>query len=106
MTNLARLVFAMSSAKDGVVLVDEIENGFHHSVLKKVWTVIERAAEQFNVQVFATTHSYECVTAAQAALKTDNLRYLRLDVVDSKVRCVTYTPEAIEAAIRHDLEVR
>lgn len=106
MTNLARLVLAMSSAKDGVVLVDEIENGFHHSVLHDVWRVIERAADQFDVQVFATTHSYECVTAAQEALKTDHLRYLRLDVVDSNVRCVTYPPESIEAAIRHDLEVR
>ena len=106
MIKLARLVLAISSAQEGVLLVDEIENGFHHSVLPDVWRVIEQAAGQFGVQVFATTHSYECVTAAQATLKDDHFRYHRLEVVDSTVRCKTYPPDAIAAAIRHDLEIR
>lgn len=106
MAKLAKIVLLISSSQNGIALIDEIENGFHHSALENVWKVVELAAEQFNVQVFATTHSYECVMAAQSALKAEDFRYHRLDVVDSNVRCVTYPPESIKAAIRHDLEVR
>ena len=55
--DLARLVLGISAAPDGVVLMDEVENGIHHSVLPKVWRVIDTAAKQLNTQVFATTHS-------------------------------------------------
>ena len=53
MTRIARIVLAISSSPNGVVLVDEIENGLHHSVLKQVWQVVECAARQFGTQVFA-----------------------------------------------------
>lgn len=106
MVRLARLVLAVSSVPGGLVLVDEIENGFHHALLPDVWRVIDRIALQSNAQVFATTQSYECVKAAQEALSSERFLYHRLDAADSMVHCVTYTPDSIEAAIRHDLEVR
>lgn len=48
-------------------IIDEIENGIHHSMLEQVWTGIATAAEQLDIQVFATTHSQECIEAAHAA---------------------------------------
>ena len=106
MTQVTRMVLATAMVPDGVVLVDEIENGLHHSVLPDVWRVVGKAAEQFNVQFFATTHSFECVQAAHQALGADGFRLHRLDSVEGVNRCVTYGPEAIDAAIRHNLEVR
>ncbi len=106
MTRVARIVLAIASVTDGVVLVDEIENGIHHSVLPEVWKVINRAAENFNVQVFATTHSYECMRDAYRALGADRLVLHRLETDASGNRCFTYKPSAIEAAINHELEVR
>lgn len=106
MTRLTRLVLAISSTPDGVVLVDEIENGFHHSILPDVWRVIGKAASDANAQVFATTHSYECFEAAQQSLTPDDFRYHRLDVMDGEVRAVTYEPETSAAAVRHYMEVR
>lgn len=106
MTRIARLVLAISSAPGGVVLVDEIENGLHHKVLPKVWGVVNTAAKQFNTQIFATTHSGECIQAAHESLNGDDFRLHRLEDVDSVLRSATYTPEAISAAIKHDLEVR
>ena len=103
---VARIVLAMSVARGGIVLIDEIENGFHHSIMSKVWAVIEEAALQFDAQVIATTHSYECVMAAHEAL-SDEWRLHRLDrTKDGSSLCVTYDTETVEAAIRHDLEVR
>ncbi len=103
---IARIVLAMSIVPGGVVLVDEIENGFHHSIMNKVWAVVEEAALQFDAQVVATTHSYECVMAAHEAL-SDEWRLHRLDRTnDGSSLCVTYDTETVEAAIEHDLEVR
>lgn len=106
MAHVARVFLVVASVPDGVVLVDEIENGLHHSVLPDVWRVIAKAAEQFNVQVFATTHSFECVQAAHDALGPDGFRLHRLEVVDGEIRCVTLSPTAISGVIRHNMEIR
>lgn len=106
MTHVARIVLAAATAAGGVVLVDEIENGLHHSVLPDVWRVIAAAAEQFDVQIFATTHSFECVEAAHGALDPDNFRLHRLEIVDGENRCVTLSPTAISGALRHNMEIR
>ena len=106
MTYFTRIVMSTALVQGGVVLVDEIENGLHHSVLSDVWRVIGKTAEQFNAQIFATTHSRECVEAARDALGADGFRLHRLEVVDGRLRCVTYESGAIEGAIRHNLEFR
>ena len=106
MTRIARLVLAISAAPDGVVLMDEIENGLHHSVLSKVWKVVDAAAQQFNTQIFATTHSFECVEAAHEALGADGFLLHRLEANNTENRCVTYEPEEIDVALRHNLEIR
>ena len=106
MTHVTRMVLAAAMVPDGVVLVDEIENGLHHSVLHDVWRVVGKAADRFNVQFFATTHSFECVQAARKALGSAGFRLHRLDIVRGVNRCVTYGPEALDAALRHNLEVR
>lgn len=106
MTQIARLVLAIAFTPNGVVLVDEIENGFHHSVLPAIWRAVDTAAEQFRTQLFATTHSLECVTAAHESLSADRFRLHRLETTGETSRCVTYEPDSIDAAIRHGLEVR
>lgn len=106
MTRLARFVLAISDAPNGIALLDEIENGLHHSLLPKVWQVVDATARQCNTQVFATTHSRETIMAAHDSLGSDAFRLHRLETTDSMNRCVTYEPESISAAIRHDFEVR
>ena len=106
MTRIARLVLAISATPNGVVLADEIENGLHHSVLPKVWKVIDTAAKQFNTQIFATTHSFECMEAAHKALGADGFLLHRLEASETENRCITYEPEEIDVALRHNLEIR
>lgn len=106
LTHVARLMLDATAVQNGVLLVDEIENGLHHAVLPDVWRAVRTAAEQFNVQVFATTHSFECVQAAHDALGPDGFRLHRLEVLDGATRCVTYDDDAIDGAVRHNLEVR
>ena len=109
MARLASLVLAIGNAPNGVVLVDEIENGFHHSILPKVWKAIGEAARRFNTQVFATTHSLECIMAAHKAFSESeryDFRLYRLERVNGDIHAVNYDRESLEAAIETGLEVR
>ena len=106
MTRIARAILAISVAPKGIVLIDEIENGLHHSILPKVWEAIEKAARQFDTQIFATTHSFECMEAAHHALDAASLLVHRLEAVDGKIGCISYEPAELDAAISHSLEVR
>ncbi|MBM4035201.1 MAG: hypothetical protein FJ291_25950 [Planctomycetes bacterium] len=45
----------------GFLLVDEIDTGLHYSAMGEMWRLVVRTAKQSNVQVFATTHSLDCV---------------------------------------------
>lgn len=106
LSRLAKLVLAMGHSRNFVLLVDEIENGFHHTVLEKVWKVVYETAEQFESQVIATTHSFESIAAAYAASPGHDLTLHRLEPGDDSTRCVTYDADSIEGAVAHGLEVR
>lgn len=106
MLRIARLVLAISNSPKGIVLVDEIENGLHHSVLPKVWEVVAHAARQFETQVFATTHSFECLEAAHHSLSGKEFQFHRLEADEAGSRCITYDPAEIDTSIRHEFEVR
>lgn len=106
---LASLAARIGNAPNGVVLVDEIENGLHHSVLPAVWRAIGEVARRFKTQVFATTHSLECIAAAHRAFMesgTYDFRLHRLEQAEGTIRAVTYDQEALDAAIETGLEVR
>jgi AAA domain, putative AbiEii toxin, Type IV TA system/AAA ATPase domain len=108
-SRLASILVKIANARNGVVLVDEIENGFHHSVLVGVWKVIAKAARQFNAEIFATTHSYECITAAHEAFESSeqyDLRLHRLARVKGNIEVGTYDRETLPAAMKFFMEVR
>ena len=103
------IAVALATAKGGTLLIDEIENGLHYSVLKDVWNAIAQAARQADVQVFATTHGYECIEAAQEVFSASDeydFRLHRLDRVDDGIKAVTYDQEALGAATKFFMEVR
>ena len=105
MVRIARLVLSIATSPKGVVLVDEIENGVHHSAMEKVWKAIHEAATVRGVQIFATTHSLECIHAARRAVE-DDLRLIRLQPHVPSRPVVDYTEEALAGAIEFGMEVR
>ncbi|MEX2381813.1 MAG: AAA family ATPase [Opitutales bacterium] len=65
-----------------ILIVDEIENGLYYGGLEDFWKGLIAVLEDQQVQLFATTHSRECMEAAVRGNRSDNpapLRYLRLD---------------------------
>jgi AAA15 family ATPase/GTPase len=108
---LANFIVSLVDARDGVIFIDEIENGLHHSVLASVWKTLAKVARQFNVQIFATTHSLEAIYAAHEVFRSEgayDFQLLRLDQNEKtgKITAVTYDEEIMEAAVEANFEVR
>lgn len=109
LSRLISILLTIANTRQGIVLIDEIENGLHYSVLSKVWQAIADAARRFDTQVIATTHSYECIQAAhQAFSKSEkyDFRLHRLDRINNEIKAVTYDRETLEAAMVAGFEVR
>lgn len=107
---LLSIVLAIANAPDGVVLIDEIENGLHYSILGKVWEAIATAARKSNTQIFATTHDFECVQAAHQTFANSehnyDFRYHRLERVKDDIKAITYEQDMLETALAMGFEVR
>jgi len=107
--HLAHIVLAILEERQRVVLVDEIENGIYHSVLPDMWRVIAHAARESDCQVFATTHSRECVAAAHQVFSESfdyDLSVMRLEASNGHVNVIHYDRDTLEATIESDFEVR
>ena len=63
------IIAAMFQCENGVLLIDEMENGFHYQSMPILWRAIIQTAKELNVQVFATTHNIDTLQAANAVLQ-------------------------------------
>lgn len=110
MIRLVDLAIRLGNAQNGILLVDEFENGLHWSVLPQVWRAFKDAARRLNVQVFATTHSYECIQAAHQAFSEDALydfRFYRLERTEQEgIQAVAFDRETLSTALEMGWEVR
>ena len=93
-----------------IVLIDEIENGLHWSALPQIWTGIRAAVTKEDVQIFATTHSLECITTAVEAFKGEpknDLAVHRLERRDDgEIHCVTMNEDELQRMLDRGWEVR
>jgi predicted ATP-dependent endonuclease of OLD family len=101
-------VLSLCNARNGVLLVDEIENGLHYSVQRDIWRAIFRLAKDLNVQVFATSHSWDCVRAFQEAASEspqDGV-LVRLSRLDDRIAPTLFSEKELEIVTRDCIEVR
>lgn len=108
LSRLLTLVSVIIDTSGGLVLIDEVEDGLHHSTLVDVWKVVIQSAHKHSVQIVATTHSYECIQAAvEASMGTPGqLAMFRLTRVDDRVRVVDVDDEGLRDAVSLGFEVR
>jgi len=104
------VALAILDMQDGVVLIDEIETGLHHSIQEKLWTGIFNWSEKLNVQVFVTTHSDECIKAfsnsVDKTLFGSEVKLFRIERKDEKFKAVEYTQELLSESLESKWEVR
>ncbi len=65
------IALSLARARGGILLVDEIDTGLHYTVMATMWRLVRETADRLNVQVFATTHSRDCVESLAAISRSD-----------------------------------
>lgn len=106
---MAQNFLAIATAKAGIVLIDEVGVGVHHSALPAMWHALIEASDQLGVQLFATTHSQESVLAAQSAIKkAHDLSVYRLSrpSANAGTEVTSYSGLVLEAAAELNAELR
>jgi len=104
------IALAMIDCQNGIVLIDELENGLGYSAQQKIWKALFSWAQELNVQVFATTHSIECVKAfsdsLDATLFGSEAKLFRIERKEEKFRAVEYTKELLAESLESNWEIR
>ena len=102
-------LMAVSRLDTSLVLVDEIENGVHHSIQRQFWNTMISAAARNGTQLVATTHSWDCVEAfAHAAVENKNVdcSLIRLDDIGDELTIAIYDESNLLSATESGIEVR
>src|SRR5439155_6055731 len=68
---LISILLGIANSPNGATLIDEVENGFYHDRLLPIWSLILRFSQKYDNQVFASTHSLECLKAALPVIKNN-----------------------------------
>lgn len=106
---LLSIILTIATNENGLVLVDEIENGWHYSLLPDVWKAIHNILKKYNCQLIATTHSYEMVNSLVEGLSSQDLSdvtYIRLDKEGDKIKPKIYQSNMLIAALEREWEIR
>ncbi len=93
------------------VLIDEVESGIHHTLHADLWRFIFRTARLLDVQVFATTHSWDCLKGFAEAIAEDEENdglAVRLEKVEGEEQtgAVIVDREGLPIVVRNAIEVR
>jgi len=109
MSRLLGIALSLMNARAGFLLIDEVENGIHYSVQADIWRLILRNAGRLGVQVFATTHSWDCILAFQQACEEfpeGNGIATRLEFRRGRIAASQFDQNDLKIAAREHIEIR
>ena len=106
---LLALSLSLTQLQDGLLLADELDTGLHWRVMEDMWRLVVETARDASIQVFATTHSYDCVRGLDSLLRRSP--ELGDDVCVQKIersldQAVAFDADRIRAAVKHGIELR
>lgn len=108
MKRLLAIAVALSCSQGGALFIDEIDAGFHYSVMRDLWRLIIHTAIANKVQVFATTHSLDCIRGLSVIEDENSFKEsVSLYSINAQTsRATHYRAEEIAKIIKHEIEVR
>lgn len=113
MRKIFATIINISMCKDGILLIDEIDNGLHYTSLDTLWRAIIECANKFNVQIFATTHNIEslealntCLDKSTAVSKEDFRAYTIRQSAEGKHLAIMSNYPQFNHVINQELELR
>ncbi len=108
LNRLFGIALSLVNAKDGLLLIDEFENGMHHTVQTDVWRAIFRLAKDLDIQVVATSHSWDSIEAFQKAASEapEEGVLIRLTRKGQDIIPTLFREDELAIATRDRIEVR
>ena len=108
LVRLFSITVELAASRNGVLLIDEIDNGLHYSVMPHLWQLLGQLVEKHDVQIFATTHNDEILRTALEAFRglPGVLGLFRIDKRGDRHVMVGYDDEAMAAVLDVHFEVR
>jgi len=111
---LFRILAEIIVCRNKILLIDEIDTGIHYSRFENFMSVILKTAKLYNVQIFATTHSIECLKYLTKAIEESNDEYLIhesriFSLIQSdkgEVVPIVYRFPEFKYSIENELEIR
>ena len=106
---LLSVALGLANSVGGFLVIDEAENGIHHSVQREFWRMVLETAHQNDVQVLATTHSWDCVRGfARAANELDAIEgtLVRIEKRNGEMWTVEYSEDQLGVVAKQGIEVR
>lgn len=104
---LLQICIAAMEMQGGLLLVDEIETGFHYSMYGKLWSILDEISDASKCQVIATTHSYEMISAVQGNIRHNkDFSYYRIGHNKEGHAAHRYDLGMIKSAMEAEMEVR
>lgn len=109
---LVSILSVLLGIKPQLCIIDEIENGIHYTALPRMWRGLAKVSELLGIQIFATTHSKECLEAANRVFHDEDeaglrdLAVIQIMKVNDKIMARVLDEEHIEAAVDIDIELR
>lgn len=109
MKKATQLALALVRARGGVLLIDELDDGLHYSALARLWRFLVVAARQLETQVFATSHSKDCLESIAHLYRedssiADDISVHRLDKGETK--SADSEARAVANLIEAEMEIR
>ena len=109
MRRLLALSLALTQTAHGVLLVDEIDTGLHWAVMEDMWRLVVDTARKSSVQVFATTHSLDCIRGLAALVEScpDVAGEVSIHKIERALpKAVHFADDDIPAIVEQNIEVR
>lgn len=104
------VIIYLFATENSYIFIDEIENGIHYSALENLWDIILNLSKELNVQVFATTHSKECIEAYCRALERHQARDCTFITMvknkENQIKTIVSDYDTFTYSIHQDHEVR
>ncbi|MDO8454299.1 MAG: AAA family ATPase [Sulfurimonas sp.] len=108
--HLISIVTSLYKCENGYLFIDEIDNGIHYTQLDEIWNIILEVSKKLNVQVFATTHSKECIDSyarVSKKLEDKDISYIKMSRLnDGSIKAGVRDFEMLQDSIDDDHEVR
>ena len=109
MRRLLALSLSLMRTAEGFLLIDEIDTGLHWTIMEEMWRLVVETAKRSSIQVFATTHSFDCLRGLASLVESrpDLAGEISVQKIERLLKkAVDVDAQGLRVAVEQNIEVR